>query len=97
MRRLLSLAFAIVVGLALPASPLFARCGVERWEVKTGTDVDAAAVDLSSTTPTDRATRTASCSSAFRTRSAPFWSSTSNGASGSASSARAGRRDRNAS
>ena len=53
MRRLLSLAFAIVVGLALPASPLFARCGVERWAVKTGTDVDAAAVDLSATTPTD--------------------------------------------
>jgi hypothetical protein len=47
------LAVAIVVGLALPASPLFARCGVERWAVKTGTDVDAAAVDLSSTTPTD--------------------------------------------
>lgn len=42
---------ALVVSLLAP-SPLLARCGVERWDVKTGTDADAAQVDLSSSTST---------------------------------------------
>lgn len=39
-----------VVGLS--ESSLEARCGVQRWDVKTGKDAQAAAIDLSSPTPT---------------------------------------------
>jgi len=38
--------------LAFAAPELFARCGVQRWDVKTGKDAPAAAIDLSSPTPT---------------------------------------------
>ncbi len=42
-RCLSSLAIAIFL---CASPPLFARCGVERWSVKTGTDADASQVDL---------------------------------------------------
>jgi hypothetical protein len=54
-----ALVLAAVLGLAgiLPgAHAALARCGVERWAVKTGTDPDAHLVDLSSSTPTTIAT-----------------------------------------
>ena len=56
MRRLWISAFLVVLSFGFLSSPVFARCGVERWAVKTGTDVDARSVDLSSATPTDVAT-----------------------------------------
>src|SRR6266851_5938768 len=42
--------FLICLGLALMLIPVrtFAQCGVERWGIKTGTDVDATLVNLSS-------------------------------------------------
>jgi len=42
----------IVVACSLLATPVFANCGKERWAVKTGTDADAAQVQVSSFTPT---------------------------------------------
>ncbi len=42
-RSLSSLAIAIFL---CASAQLFARCGVERWSVKTGTDADASQVDL---------------------------------------------------
>jgi hypothetical protein len=47
MRRLNVL---IIIGI-LFSPQLFGQCGVERWQVKTGTDSDAGAVNLSSSTP----------------------------------------------
>src|SRR5919206_445679 len=46
--QLLCVAFALM---ALPAT-ISAQCGVERWPVKTGTDADAALVNLNSPTST---------------------------------------------
>lgn len=44
-----ALASLLVIGFA---AVLFARCGVERWSVKTGTDADIALIDVSHVTPT---------------------------------------------
>jgi hypothetical protein len=49
--RGLSLVAALSIGLAPPLG-VEARCGTERWPVKTGTDGDAAKVDRSAATPT---------------------------------------------
>jgi len=38
--------------IALTVGPPAAQCGVERWSVKTGTDLNATAVDLNAVTPT---------------------------------------------
>ena len=51
-KRFLPIAMAVAVVTAVPPS-LFARCGVERWSVKTGTDSDATQVRLTvAPTPT---------------------------------------------
>src|SRR5437899_12940110 len=42
-KRFLPIAMAVAVVTTVPPS-LFARCGVERWSVKTGTDSDASHV-----------------------------------------------------
>ena len=44
----LLLALFTVIG----RSDLLGQCGVERWSVKTGTDTDAGAVNLTSASPT---------------------------------------------
>ena len=44
-KRFLPIAMAVAVVTMVPPS-LFARCGVERWSVKTGTDSDATQVRL---------------------------------------------------
>ena len=45
MRRRVFLIPALLAVLAFSTSQLFARCGIERWSVKTGTDPDATRVD----------------------------------------------------
>jgi hypothetical protein len=51
LRRLLRVAIAVAT--LTIATPLFSRCGVERWTVKTGTDSDASQVHLTAApTPT---------------------------------------------
>ena len=53
MKRIISgLLIAILFISILPASTTLAACGRERWPVKTGTDLDASLVDVSSPTPT---------------------------------------------
>src|SRR5713101_3250014 len=52
MKRFLLALVVLLLGLALGASDLLARCGVQRWDVKTGTDAEAVLIDLSSPTPT---------------------------------------------
>ncbi len=56
MRRRWIAALLAVLSFALLSPLAFGRCGIERWAVKTGTDVDASSVDLSSASPTDVAT-----------------------------------------
>ena len=48
----------ITLGILL-STHLFGQCGVERWQVKTGTDSDAGSVNLSSSTPNTIASLTA--------------------------------------
>ena len=55
MRRLNVL---IIIGI-LFSPQLFGQCGVERWQVKTGTDSDAGSVNLNSSTPNTIASLTA--------------------------------------
>ena len=45
MRRRVFRVPVLLVVIALSTSQLFARCGVERWSVKTGTDADVSSVD----------------------------------------------------
>ncbi len=47
-----TLSFLVIVLSLFTSTQLFARCGVERWSVKTGTDPDAAQVDLAHPTVT---------------------------------------------
>ena len=50
----------VLISLGILFSPhLFGQCGVERWQVKTGTDSDASSVNLSSSTPNTIASLTA--------------------------------------
>jgi hypothetical protein len=50
----------VLITLGILLSPhLFGQCGVERWQVKTGTDNDAGSVNLSSSTPNTIASLTA--------------------------------------
>jgi hypothetical protein len=50
----------VLITLGILFSPyLFGQCGVERWQVKTGTDSDAGSVNLSSSTPNTIASLTA--------------------------------------
>jgi len=44
-------ALTVVLAIAFPSGLLAQRCGVERWSVKTGTDADAASVDLANPKP----------------------------------------------
>jgi hypothetical protein len=47
------LSLVLLVGATVVAPELLlARCGVQRWDVKTGKDTQAASIDLSSSTPT---------------------------------------------
>src|SRR5437588_9989566 len=50
-RRLLLLVVSYALSIS-SSSPLYARCGVERWSVKTGTDADVGLVNLNSSTAT---------------------------------------------
>ncbi len=59
MKRLSYLSFLCVVLLMLLPARTLAQCGVERWPVKTGTDLDAGLVNLSSLNPTTIASLTA--------------------------------------
>jgi uncharacterized protein YfaP (DUF2135 family) len=52
MKRLFYLSFLCAVLLMLLPTRTRAQCGVERWPVKTGTDLDAGLVNLSSLNPT---------------------------------------------
>ncbi len=52
MKRLSYLSFCGIVLLMLLPGRASAQCGVERWSVKTGTDPDAALVNLNSASPT---------------------------------------------
>ncbi len=51
-RSVLLTAFGTVLCLVLPLQSTLAQCGVERWQIKTGTDSDAALVNLNSTVST---------------------------------------------
>lgn len=59
MKRLSYLSFFCVVLVMLLPGRALAQCGVERWPVKTGTDLDAGLVNLSSINPTTIASLTA--------------------------------------
>src|SRR5713101_4523684 len=55
MKRSRTTLFILFLGLSLVGlseSSLEARCGVQRWDVKTGKDAQAASINLSSPTPT---------------------------------------------
>lgn len=51
-RRTITSIVWVVTAAVILAAPVFGRCGVERWSVKTGADDEVTAIDLSSATPT---------------------------------------------